>query len=256
LTLSLSLVHSPELVADERRVTADVSTKVDVYSFGILLWEIWVRKKPYYDLKAVNCYHFMNLIVGGKRPTIETAHKVPPRLEALITRCWSHKPTSRPTFDEIVLEISDARWLDMAEGVAEGVAEGGGRLAEQKDEPEEKQQQQRVGQGPAEAAEAGKENTDSVVVVTRSSPTSSSTAAVGDDEAINTTTDTASRAVSDATSGEGGVETLAAEEEVGRGVVSANGGEPEHEVANQAAPAPAALAAAATAAGGGGAAAV
>jgi hypothetical protein len=71
----------------------------------------------------------MNLIVDGQRPTILPEHNMPPRVEALIRRCWGHKPAARPTFDEIVRVINDARWLE-PEGAEGGSDLGVGNLVE------------------------------------------------------------------------------------------------------------------------------
>jgi serine/threonine protein kinase len=60
---------APELVADSRRVQVD-SAKVDVYSFGVLMWAMYSRQRPYADMKCVNMFTMMNQIVDGKRPLL------------------------------------------------------------------------------------------------------------------------------------------------------------------------------------------
>ena len=44
--------------------------KVDVYSFGILLWELLTFKRPYYNLES-NFYK--QVIINGARPNIDSS---------------------------------------------------------------------------------------------------------------------------------------------------------------------------------------
>jgi serine/threonine protein kinase len=68
---------------------------VDVYSFGILLWEILSLEKPF------KCYgskkHLALVIEGGERPKIDT--HLPVNLQWLMKSCWSTCPQDRPSFD-------------------------------------------------------------------------------------------------------------------------------------------------------------
>jgi serine/threonine protein kinase len=59
---------APELVADSRRTSSKVNSKVDVYSFAILVWALFTRQRPYSNIKSLNLFTMMNLIVEGLRP--------------------------------------------------------------------------------------------------------------------------------------------------------------------------------------------
>jgi serine/threonine protein kinase len=87
---------APEVLSD-----SIYSLPADVYSFGIVLWEIISRERPYKDLNpTVIPYQVLNI---GKRPGMEFVKKnCPEELKKLVTLCWAQNPSDRPTFQQIV----------------------------------------------------------------------------------------------------------------------------------------------------------
>ena len=58
--------------------------KADVYSFGIILWELNALKKPFEGLDRDQFY--ARVVHGGERPIPN--RKWPEELVSLMTECW------------------------------------------------------------------------------------------------------------------------------------------------------------------------
>ncbi|KAK9284896.1 hypothetical protein L1049_024077 [Liquidambar formosana] len=72
--------------------------KADVFSFGILLWELLTGELPYSSLTPLQAA--VGVVQKGLRPTIpKHTH---PKLAELLERCWQQDPTIRPNFSEII----------------------------------------------------------------------------------------------------------------------------------------------------------
>ncbi|WMV13291.1 hypothetical protein MTR67_006676 [Solanum verrucosum] len=72
--------------------------KADVFSFGVVLWELLTGKIPYEYLTPLQAA--IGVVQKGLRPTIPK--HTPLKLAELLETCWQQDPTSRPDFSAIV----------------------------------------------------------------------------------------------------------------------------------------------------------
>ncbi|KAK7252150.1 hypothetical protein RIF29_35906 [Crotalaria pallida] len=72
--------------------------KVDVYSFGLILWEMLTGTIPYEDMTPIQAA--FAVVNKNLRPVIPV--NCPPAMGALIEQCWSLNPDKRPEFWQIV----------------------------------------------------------------------------------------------------------------------------------------------------------
>ncbi len=83
---------APEIIRGER-----YSESADVYSFGIIMWQVFTRKQPYTGR------NFMNValdVLDGCRPPIQ--NECPSSYAVTMKRCWDSTPADRPTMEELV----------------------------------------------------------------------------------------------------------------------------------------------------------
>ncbi|OQS06075.1 serine/threonine protein kinase [Thraustotheca clavata] len=82
----------PELLAGR-----PFSKAVDIYMYGVLLWEIFARDVPFrgYDVDDIQ-----RKVLAGHRPTIPTID-CPAKCQELIRQCWDQDPSGRPSFKSI-----------------------------------------------------------------------------------------------------------------------------------------------------------
>ncbi|XAR66471.1 Non-specific serine/threonine protein kinase [Bertholletia excelsa] len=72
--------------------------KVDVYSFGLILWEMIAGTIPFEDMTPIQAA--FAVVNKNLRPGVPA--DCPPAMKALIEQCWSLKPEKRPEFWQVV----------------------------------------------------------------------------------------------------------------------------------------------------------
>jgi len=82
-----------------------LSDKLDVYSFALILWEIWIRREPYGEYKTVE--ELRNATCKqGLRPS--TKKGIPGPLITIMERSWTQTASQRPSFVEILDLLKEA----------------------------------------------------------------------------------------------------------------------------------------------------
>lgn len=110
-----SNVGTVSWIAPEIFAKKNYTEKADVYSYGIILWELFTRKMPFGDIEAFS----VPLIVSkGERP--EIPKEVPPEWRKLIKSCWNQKPHLRPSFKKILSKLRELVGKQREERIARG----------------------------------------------------------------------------------------------------------------------------------------
>ncbi|KAM9754586.1 hepatocyte growth factor receptor isoform 2-T2 [Menidia menidia] len=89
-------------MALESLQTHKFTTKSDVWSFGVLLWELMTRGAPPYS--DVNSFDITVFLLQGRR--LLQPEFCPDSLYTVMIKCWHPKPQQRPSFAELVSQIS------------------------------------------------------------------------------------------------------------------------------------------------------
>ena len=78
----------------------------DVFSFGIIIWELWHRRLPYAnDAVPSGLKGFMEAVKSGVRPCIDPS--CPADLATLMQECWSGDVSMRPSVQSIVQRLEN-----------------------------------------------------------------------------------------------------------------------------------------------------
>lgn len=110
------LYMAPEVISS----SGHYSNKCDVYSFGIVMWEMLAEREPYFDQQNKQSILFQVAKNPEFRPTVpsladssiardplllslpDSASALMEQFVALMRQCWSHDPAARPTFERLV----------------------------------------------------------------------------------------------------------------------------------------------------------
>jgi len=77
----------------------------DVYSFGILLWELFSEFYPYLEQNLCGI-SLIFPVCSGVRPNLELVANCPAVIKDLMVRCWDTTVENRPSFKSITEELS------------------------------------------------------------------------------------------------------------------------------------------------------
>ena len=92
-----TLAGTPVYIAPEVFHSKLYDSKADIYSFGIMLWEMWYGRQAFAEFKGT-MIDFFNWVNKGYRPEdVEGDNKPPPAWKQLMSRCWLGDPEQRPS---------------------------------------------------------------------------------------------------------------------------------------------------------------
>lgn len=99
------LIGTPHWMAPEVFMSIPTyNEKVDVFSYGILLWELLTSDMPYNGMKQVDIT--IGVTNGTLRPPFPPGPTTP--LMQLIEKCWAQDPNDRPTMKQVVDDLENS----------------------------------------------------------------------------------------------------------------------------------------------------
>lgn len=90
---------APEIIRNEA-----CSEKVDIWSFGVVLWELLTCETPYKDVDSSAIIWG----VGSDSLQLPIPSSCPYGFKLLLKQCWSAKPRNRPSFKQILAHLEIA----------------------------------------------------------------------------------------------------------------------------------------------------
>lgn len=76
--------------------------KSDVFSFGVMCWEILTRERLYPDMHPLSVGY--KVMMEGLRPPIPA--ECPDAYRSIMETCWDENTNVRPTFQQLITTVS------------------------------------------------------------------------------------------------------------------------------------------------------
>ena len=95
--------ESPEVIKSRK-----YTSKCDVYSFAISMWEMLFREIPYKEMLSSNnsCWILRYQVAHlGRRPSMSEDYASDLSLSEFVQQCWDQDFNKRPSMEEIVKEL-------------------------------------------------------------------------------------------------------------------------------------------------------
>lgn len=90
-------------MAPEVGLNMGYGLKADVYSLGVLIWEVCALTKPFSSVKSSKEFK-RTVFVGGERPIMECHW--PACIRELMSSCWAASQNDRPTMQDVHCYLS------------------------------------------------------------------------------------------------------------------------------------------------------
>ncbi|KAF8393527.1 hypothetical protein HHK36_021771 [Tetracentron sinense] len=98
---SKSTAGTPEWMAPEVLRNEPSNEKCDVYSFGVILWELATLRMPWSGMNPMQVVG----AVGFQNRRLEIPEEVDPMVAQIIRDCWQSEPKLRPSFSQLMSQL-------------------------------------------------------------------------------------------------------------------------------------------------------
>ncbi|KAK3011260.1 hypothetical protein RJ639_010611 [Escallonia herrerae] len=104
---SKSTAGTPEWMAPEVLRNENSNEKCDVYSFGIILWELATLRLPWTGMNPMQVVG----AVGFQNRRLDIPKEVDPLVARIIWECWQTDPNLRPSFAQLTVALKPLQQL-------------------------------------------------------------------------------------------------------------------------------------------------
>ncbi|XP_072983153.1 probable serine/threonine-protein kinase SIS8 isoform X2 [Typha latifolia] len=104
---SKSTAGTPEWMAPEVLRNEPSNEKCDVYSFGVILWELATLRMPWSGLNPMQVVG----AVGFQNRRLDIPKEVDPMVAKIISDCWESEPNKRPSFAQLMSPLKQLQHL-------------------------------------------------------------------------------------------------------------------------------------------------
>ncbi|KAL3833546.1 hypothetical protein ACJIZ3_008282 [Penstemon smallii] len=94
---------TPQWMAPEVLRNELSTEKSDVFSFGVILWELMTESIPWNDLNPLQVAG----VVGFMNRRLELPKNMDPQISSIISDCWQSNANDRPSFEDVIQRMND-----------------------------------------------------------------------------------------------------------------------------------------------------
>jgi len=94
---------TPEWMAPEILRNEESDEKADVYSFGVILWELATMREPWAGLNPMQVVG----AVGFANKSLEIPEDMDEKIAHLCKHCWNTNPRERPSFEQLAKDMRE-----------------------------------------------------------------------------------------------------------------------------------------------------
>ncbi|KAL2547355.1 PAS domain-containing protein tyrosine kinase family protein [Forsythia ovata] len=94
---------TPQWMAPEVLRNEPSTEKSDVFSFGVVLWELVTESIPWSNLNSLQVVG----VVGFMDRRLDLPENLDPRVSSIICDCWQSNQEHRPSFEDIIQRMTD-----------------------------------------------------------------------------------------------------------------------------------------------------
>ncbi|KAJ8747831.1 hypothetical protein K2173_011540 [Erythroxylum novogranatense] len=127
---SRSTAGTAEWMAPEVLRNEPSNEKCDVYSFGVILWELTTLQQPWEGMNPMQVVG----AVGFQHRRLDIPDDMDPAIADIIRKCWQTDPKLRPTFGEIMAALKPLQKPIVGPQVARRISQERGQRSQEVEE--------------------------------------------------------------------------------------------------------------------------